>query len=152
MGQTTLLAKLVSDDKNCEWIYRICANPGMLRGSVLPPFPALAPGSVLRSHPLAPQSSSQARSVYPGSHPGCKSSLRRSRFLALLSFASGLGLCQPSFPLGPDRITATRRDGSKRLPLGSPYYRLRLSVVASVSSSSIWKSLRWRREARSVPC
>jgi hypothetical protein len=32
-----LLAKLVGDDKNCKWIYRLPANPGMPRGGVLPP-------------------------------------------------------------------------------------------------------------------
>src|SRR5271157_3799585 len=44
-GRTTLLAKLVGDDKNCKWIYRFWANPGMPRGGVLPPTPVLAPGS-----------------------------------------------------------------------------------------------------------
>src|SRR5271157_1243625 len=44
-GRTTLLAKLVGDDKNCKWIYRFWASPGMPRGGVLPPTPALAPGS-----------------------------------------------------------------------------------------------------------
>jgi len=33
----TLLAKRVGDDKNCKWIYRFWANPGMPRGGVLPP-------------------------------------------------------------------------------------------------------------------
>ena len=33
----TLLAKLVGEDKNCKWIYRFWANPGMPRGGVLPP-------------------------------------------------------------------------------------------------------------------
>src|SRR5271157_1676994 len=44
-GRTTLLSKLVGDDKNCKWIYRFSANPGMPRGGVLPPTPVLAPGS-----------------------------------------------------------------------------------------------------------
>src|SRR5271157_2795225 len=44
-GRTTLLAKLVGDDENCKWIYRFWANPGMPRGGVLPPTPALALGS-----------------------------------------------------------------------------------------------------------
>ena len=35
----TLLDKLVGDDKNCTWIYRFLANPGMSRGGVLPPSP-----------------------------------------------------------------------------------------------------------------
>ena len=42
-GETTLLAKLAGDFKDCEWIYRFGANPGMPRGGVLPPTPVLAP-------------------------------------------------------------------------------------------------------------
>jgi hypothetical protein len=30
--------------ENCQWIYRVAANPGMPRGGVLPPAPVLAPG------------------------------------------------------------------------------------------------------------
>src|SRR5271157_5254535 len=44
-GRRTLLGKLVGDDKNCKWIYRFSANPGMPRGGVLPPTPVLAAGS-----------------------------------------------------------------------------------------------------------
>ena len=40
----TLLAKRVGDDKNCKWIYRFGANPGMPRGGAQPPTPVLAPG------------------------------------------------------------------------------------------------------------
>ena len=47
----TLLAVLVSDGKNCEWIYRFPANPGIPRGGVLPPTPVLALGSALGSRP-----------------------------------------------------------------------------------------------------
>jgi hypothetical protein len=39
MEQTTLLAKLVCDDKNCEWNDRFLANPGLPRGDVLSPKP-----------------------------------------------------------------------------------------------------------------
>ena len=39
MGRTTLLADRAGDGKNCKWIYRFGANPGMPRGGVLPPAP-----------------------------------------------------------------------------------------------------------------
>ena len=42
MIRTTLLAKLVGDAKNCKWIYRFGANPGMAVGGILPPYPVLA--------------------------------------------------------------------------------------------------------------
>jgi hypothetical protein len=32
MGQTALLAKLVTENKDCEWIYRFRANPGWAVG------------------------------------------------------------------------------------------------------------------------
>src|SRR6516164_8129378 len=51
MGRTTLLAKLAGESKNCKWIYRIRANPGMPRGGIVPPTPVLAPGSALGSRP-----------------------------------------------------------------------------------------------------
>jgi hypothetical protein len=70
MGKSTLLAKLANDDKNCEWIYRFWANPGMPRGGVLPPFPVLAPGSALGSRPRVALSSAQVPRVY--SSPGAR--------------------------------------------------------------------------------
>ncbi len=51
MGQTELLVKLENRNKNCEWIYRIGANPGGLWGGLVPPAPVLAPGSALGSRP-----------------------------------------------------------------------------------------------------
>jgi hypothetical protein len=68
-GKTTLLAKLASDFKNCEWIYRIPANPGMPRGGIVPPTPVLAPGSALGSRPRVALSSAQAPPVYSGPRP-----------------------------------------------------------------------------------
>jgi hypothetical protein len=47
MGRTTLLAKLASDSKNCKWIYRFPANPGMPKSSIVLPTPVLAPVSAL---------------------------------------------------------------------------------------------------------
>jgi hypothetical protein len=44
MGQTALLAKLVTENKDCEWIYRFRANPGRPWGGIVPPSPVLAPG------------------------------------------------------------------------------------------------------------
>src|SRR5271157_726362 len=69
MGKTDLLAKLASGFKNCEWIYRFRANPGMPRGGIVPPTPVLAPGSALRSRPRVALSSAQAPEVYQGPRP-----------------------------------------------------------------------------------
>ncbi len=68
MGRMISLAKLAGDDKNCEWIYRFEANPGMPRGGVLLPSPVLAPGSALGSRPRVALSSAQVDPVYPGHH------------------------------------------------------------------------------------
>src|SRR5262249_15483770 len=108
-GKTTLLAKLVSDDKNCEWIYRFRANPGMPRGGVLPPTPVLAPGTALGSRPRVALSSAQAPSVYPRPHRGRKSPRRRWGSFALPTLASAFGLRQLSLPLGPHPIATTRQ-------------------------------------------
>jgi hypothetical protein len=59
MGRMILLAKLVGDDKDYEWIYRFEANPGMPRGGVLPPFPVLASGPALGGHPRVALPSTQ---------------------------------------------------------------------------------------------
>ena len=61
-----MLAKLADDAKNCKWIYRFPANPGMPRGGIVPPTPVLAPGSALRSRPRVALSSAQAPAVYRG--------------------------------------------------------------------------------------
>ena len=39
-----MLAKLVTENKDCEWIYRFRANPGRPWGGIVPPSPVLAPG------------------------------------------------------------------------------------------------------------
>jgi len=62
--ETTLLAKLAGDFKDCEWIYRFGANPGMPRGGVLPPPPVLAPEPALGSRPRVALSSAQAGAMY----------------------------------------------------------------------------------------
>jgi hypothetical protein len=59
MGPAIGLAPLVSDFKNCQWIYRFEANPGKPRGGVLPPTPVLAPGTALGSRPRVALSSAQ---------------------------------------------------------------------------------------------
>ena len=76
MGRTTLLGKLASDSKNCKWIYRFPANPGMPRGGIVPPTPVLAPGSALGSRPRVALSSGQVTSVYPAA-------IRSGNFLLL---------------------------------------------------------------------
>ena len=58
-----LLAKRVGEEKNCEWIYRFEANPGMPRGGVLPPTPVLAPGLALGSRSRVALSSTQVRPI-----------------------------------------------------------------------------------------
>src|SRR5438045_445666 len=107
MGQTTLLAKLIGDDKNCEWIYRIRANPGMPRGGILPPTPVLAPRSALGSRPRVALSSAQVLRVYPRSRARGKSFLGRSRIDALASGSPGLGCRQLPAPVGPDLLRST---------------------------------------------
>jgi hypothetical protein len=69
MGRTTLLAYRAGDGKNCKWIYRFGANPGMPRGGVLPPTPVLAPGSALGARPRVALSSAQAPPIYSGARP-----------------------------------------------------------------------------------
>ena len=63
MGQTALLVKLVTGNKDCEWIYRFRANPGRPWGGIVPPSPVLAPGSALGSRPPVALSSAQAPSM-----------------------------------------------------------------------------------------
>src|SRR3954454_17320765 len=77
MGKLTLLVRLDGDNKNCEWIYRFRANPGMPRGGVLPPAPVLAPGSALGSRPRVALSSAQAPPVYWARRPPGNSGLGR---------------------------------------------------------------------------
>src|SRR5260370_41140698 len=64
MGQTASLVKLVTENKDCEWIYRFGANPGRPWGGIVPPTPVLAPGSALGSRPRVALSSAQAPSLY----------------------------------------------------------------------------------------
>ena len=66
MGRTTLLAKLAGDSKNCNWIYRIRANPGMPRGGIVPPTPVLAPGSALGRVPALPYPPPRSLQSTPG--------------------------------------------------------------------------------------
>jgi hypothetical protein len=42
-GKTTVLAKRASDFKNCQWIYRILANPGDAEGRHRAAHPGLGP-------------------------------------------------------------------------------------------------------------
>src|SRR4051794_295681 len=63
MGQTGSLVKLEDGNKDCEWIYRIRANPGRPWGGIVPPAPVLAPGAALGSRPRVALSSAQAPSM-----------------------------------------------------------------------------------------
>ena len=63
MGQTGLLDKLETGNKNCEWIYRVRANPGRPWGGIVPPSPVLAPGPAPGSRPRVALSSAQAPSM-----------------------------------------------------------------------------------------
>jgi hypothetical protein len=64
-----VLAKLADDAKNCKWIYRFPANPGMPRGGIVPPSPVLAPGSALGSRPRVALSSARSLQSTPGHGP-----------------------------------------------------------------------------------
>ena len=101
MGQMALLSKVVTGNKNCEWIYRFWANPGRPWGGIVPPWPVLAPESALGSRPRVALSSAQVRSVY-------LSALCRGNFL-LLGLGSPLGVGCRQFlpPRGPDTLSAT---------------------------------------------
>ena len=96
-----MLDKLVGVDKNCKWIYRFQANPGMPRGGVLPPTPVLAPEPALGSRPRVALSSAQVSSVYlAGLWPG-------NFFLLGLGSPPGVGRRQLLSPRGPDGLRAT---------------------------------------------
>src|SRR5271166_2583796 len=69
MGKAASLVKLLTGNKDCEWIYRFRANPGRPWGGIVPPAPVLAPGSALRSRPRVALSSAQAPAVYRGPRP-----------------------------------------------------------------------------------
>src|SRR5271166_1888180 len=107
MGKTDLLAKLASGFKNCEWIYRFRANPGMPRGGIVPPTPVLAPGSALRSRPRVALSSAQVPPVYSGRRPSGNSRPGRRGRSGRRSSAPRLGLRQLPLPLGPNLLLPT---------------------------------------------
>src|SRR5436305_6295372 len=99
MGKTTLLAKLASDFKNCEWIYRFRANPGMPRGGIVPPAPVLAPGSALGSRPRVALSSAQVLPVYSRPRPSDNSRLGSRPLFRPRGAAASLGRGQLPLPL-----------------------------------------------------
>src|SRR4051794_13033764 len=107
MRKTDVLAKLDSGFKDCEWIYRIRANPGMPRGGIVPPTPVLAPGAALRSRPRVALSSAQVSPVYNGTRPSDNSRLSRGRVFHLPGAAPCLGRGQLPLPLRPDRLLTT---------------------------------------------
>ena len=107
MGKTILLVKLAGDFKDCKWIYRFRANPGMPRGGVLPPSPVLTPGSALESRPRVALSSAQAPPVYSGPSAPGNSRLGRCCSRAVRGLSSRLGGGQFPLPLGPDRLLPT---------------------------------------------
>src|SRR5512135_151075 len=111
MGRRTVLAKLADDAKNCKWIYRFPANPGMPRGGIVPPTPVLAPGSALGSRPRVALSSVQVPPVYSGPRPsGNSRPRRRSRgHRGPRGPAPRLGLGQLPLSLGPDLLLPTRQ-------------------------------------------
>src|SRR5271157_161622 len=101
MGGKALLDKVVTGNKNCEWIYRFRANPGRPWGGIVPPSPVLAPGSALESRPRVALSSAQVCSVY-------LSALCRGNFFLLgLGSPLGVGCRQLLSPRGPDLLGAT---------------------------------------------
>jgi hypothetical protein len=117
MGQTTLLAKRVGADKNCEWVYRFRADPGMPRAGILPPSPVLAPGSALGSRPRVDLSSAQVSRVYPKSGARGNSWPGRAGTDTLASPPPGLGRRHLPAPLGLDLLRSTRQHVGQALRL-----------------------------------
>jgi hypothetical protein len=68
-GDRKLALELSDGNKNCEWIYRIGANPGKPESGIVPLSPVLAPGTALRSRPRVALSSAQVLRVYRGPRP-----------------------------------------------------------------------------------
>jgi hypothetical protein len=102
-----LLAELIGDARNCEWIYRIRANLGMPRGGSLPPIPVLAPGSALGSRPRVALSSAQVPGVYSQSGARGKFWLGPSGTDPLSPAAPGPGRRQLPPSVDPDLLGST---------------------------------------------
>jgi hypothetical protein len=64
------LARVLGEGKkDCEWIYRVGANPGKRGSGIMPLLPVLAPGTALGSRPRVALSSAQVRSAYCKARP-----------------------------------------------------------------------------------
>ncbi len=89
MGKAASLVKLVTGNKNCNWIYRFRANPGRPWGGIVPPSPVLAPGRRSGRVPALPypppRSAQDTLEHYDWAIPSF-SALARRRALAVASF------------------------------------------------------------------
>src|SRR5712671_1330159 len=101
MGKAESLVKLVTGNKDCEWIYRFRANPGRPWGRHRAALSGLGPWSALGSRPRVALSSAQVSSVYPGALRLCKS------LLLGLGAPPGVGRRQFLLACGPDRFGPT---------------------------------------------
>ena len=127
-----MLAKLAGESKNCKWIYRIRANPGMPRGGIVPPTPVLAPGSALGSRPRVALSSDQVPPIYSGPRPSGSA----CRVLRVLPRPDRLpGPREDRLPIIKDfrRHLEIRRQG---LPLVRSERRHPLDTKSSIDCSS----------------
>src|SRR5258708_26191106 len=101
MGKAESLVKLVTGNKDCEWIYRFRANPGRPWGRHRAALSGLGPWSALGSRPRVALSSAQVSSVYPGALRLCKS------LLLGLGASPGVGRRQFLLACGPDGLGPT---------------------------------------------
>ena len=113
----TVPAQRVGDYKNCQWIYRFQANPGMPRGGVLPPTPVLAPGSASGRVPALPYPPPRSLQFTPehGHHT------IQGGVTADAAHAQRLGEPVPGFQVPPCYSPAffPRRDLPRKIPPGS---------------------------------
>src|SRR4051812_46813694 len=101
MGKAASLVKLVTWNKDCEWIYRFRANPGRPWGRHRAALSGLGLWSALGSRPRVALPSAQVFSVYSGA-------LRLCKFLLLgLGASPGVGRRQFLLACGPDRLGPT---------------------------------------------
>jgi hypothetical protein len=135
----TALAQRVGDDKNCQWIYRFRANPGMPRGGVLPPTPVLAPGSALGSRPRVALSSAQVPPVYSErGHQTIHGEVTARRGARSVTRPAGPGVPRPAslFPR-PLSSAGFPQENTRRVPWYSlPIANLTEARPCAISPSS----------------
>src|SRR4051812_272147 len=109
MGKAESLVKLVTGNKDCEWIYRFRANPGRPWGRHRAALSGLGPWSALGSRPRVARSSDQGSSVYPRALRLCQSLLLGRGAPPGVGRRQFLLACRPA-RLGPTGQLVGRRD------------------------------------------